>query len=158
MRARMISWGVVLAAAAAFAPPALARPATSDEGLGQVAERLSDPRTQRAMGTAIESMLEALLSMKAAPLAKAAEAMGDRDAARKIDPQATLGDLAGPEARDLPREAARQVPKMMGAMAGMTGAMEAMLPQLRAMGEATGDAISKAAGDAMQGNHPPARD
>jgi hypothetical protein len=90
--------------------------------------------------------------MKVAPLAKAMEQMGNRETARSIPRNATLADLAGPEARRMPREISQKVPMMMGAMAGMSEAMEAMLPQLEAMAEKMknalpADALPAATGD-----------
>ena len=89
-------------------------------------------------------MSEMLLSMKVAPLAKAMEQMGDREGARKVARSETLADLAGPEARRMPRAMAEKVPAMMGAMAGMTEAMGAMLPQLEEMAEKMKDVLPAA--------------
>ncbi len=135
----------VLAAALtalAVAPvPALAK----DSGMGEVTAKLSDPRTQSAVAGALAALSEALLSMKMAPLAKAMESMegvtGGRKAMPRIDPDATLRDLAGPSADRLPQELSEKVPAMMGAMGGMAGAMEAMLPELEKIGERMKDAI-----------------
>ena len=148
MRMRVAVLGGALVAAAALPVPAFAREANGS----QVAEVLANPGTQRAMAGAMAAMTEAMLDMKVGPFAKAMEGMddatGNRRAARRIDPNATLGDLAGPEARRMPREVARKMPKMMGAMAGMAGAMEAMLPQLEAMGAKMKDAMGQPDGDA----------
>jgi hypothetical protein len=148
MRLLVAILGGALGAAAALPVPALAREAHG----GQVAEALANPGTQQAMAGAMAAMTEALLDLKVGPFAKAMEGMDDsaghRKAARRIDPDATLGDLAGPEARRMPREVSRKLPKMMGAMAGMAGAMEAMLPQLEAMGAKVKDAMGQSNGDA----------
>ena len=143
MRVRVAVIGGALAAAAALPVPALARN-TND---GRVAEVLGNPQTQQAITAVVAAMTEAMLDLKIGPIAKALEGMGgdadDRRPARQIDRNATLGDLAGPEARRMPREVARKMPQMMGAMAGMAGAMEAMLPQLAAMGEKMKDAMGE---------------
>jgi hypothetical protein len=142
MRIRVAVLGGVLIAAA-LPGPALARDAHG----GQASEALANPGTQQAIAGAMAAMTEALLDMKVGSFAKAMEGMsdaaGDRKAARRIDPNATLGDLAGPEARRMPGEVARKLPQMMGAMAGMAGAMETMLPQLEAMGEKMKDAMGE---------------
>ena len=126
-------------AAAAIAVPAAAQ----DRHAGRMAEKLSDPALQHSMSTAVAAMAEAMLDMPVAPFARAMEAMGDPDA-REIDPDATLADVAGPEARRMPREMARKLPRMMGAMGGMAGVMEAMLPQLQAMGRQMRDRMDEA--------------
>lgn len=137
-------WGLKLVSmiglAAALAPmPAAAR----DHRLAEVEDRLSDPRAQHAMGDALAAMMTAMMSIKAAPFVNAMDSVArstgaderdQRPISRDFPADATLGDLAGPDARDMPRQMARKVPQMMGAMGAMTGAMGEMLPQLEAMG------------------------
>jgi hypothetical protein len=119
-------------AALALAPvPALARD-TADE---DIASKLSDPRKQEAMGNVMAAMMTVMLSIKAEPLARAMKRMGEDKAARKIPRGATLGDLAGPEAKRMPAEVRRQVPAMMGAMGELAGMMKDLAPQLEAIGE-----------------------
>ena len=43
--------------------------------------------------------------------------------------------MVGPEAAGAPYEFAHRMPQMMGALAGAVATMEAMLPELRAMGD-----------------------
>ena len=119
-------------AALALAPvPALARD-TADQDF---ASDLSDPRKQEAMGNAMGAMMGVLLNMKADPLARAMERMGEHKAARKIPRGATLGDLAGPDAKRMPAEMRRRVPAMMGAMGDLAGMMQDIAPALAAIGE-----------------------
>ena len=47
---------------------------------------------------------------------------------------AAVADLAGADAQNVPDEMAERLPQMMGAMASMVGALDTMLPQLRAEG------------------------
>jgi hypothetical protein len=149
-----MSKSVLVAASLGLALAALAPNAALARGneMGRVADELSNPKNQRAVAGMMEAMSEMLLSMKVAPLAKAMEQMGNRETARSIPRNATLADLAGPEARRMPREISQKVPMMMGAMAGMSEAMEAMLPQLEAMAEKMknalpADALPAATGD-----------
>ena len=136
------------AVAALAAPLLVASPALAqDEPMGEMAAKMGDPEVQRAMAAALETMSEALLDVPVGPFAEAARAMGktmgdaeeDEDLER-LPPDATLRDLAGPEAERMPREMARRVPAMMGAMAGMAGMLEAMRPMLAAMAERMRDA------------------
>lgn len=121
--------------------------AQRDRALGELQTRLGDPDTQRAMGDAMASLMAAMLDMKAAPFLKAMDrmgkSMGERPMARDIPEDATLGDLAGPEAREMPREVARKAPAMMGAAGAMAGAMGEMLPQLEEAGKRMGDQMRK---------------
>jgi hypothetical protein len=116
----------------ALAPvPALARDTADDD----FASDLNDPRKQEAMGNAMAAMLGVMLNLKAEPLTQAMERMGEHKAARRIPRGATLGDLAGPQAKRLPGEVRRQVPAMMGAMGELAGMMQDLAPQLAAIGE-----------------------
>ncbi|GAA4049742.1 hypothetical protein [Parerythrobacter jejuensis] len=103
-----------------------------DEGdLSVLTERLADPATQSQMTNLLTAVTQVLLDVKVAPLAQAvAEASGDDSIV--IDPDQTLRDLA-PEADQLPDTLEREIPRAMDQMAGMAGAMEAMLPALREM-------------------------
>ncbi len=137
---RLVSLTVL--AALALAPvPALARTAADED----FAAGLDDPRKQEAMGNAMGAMMAVLLNMKAEPLARAMERMGDHKAARKIPRGATLGDLAGPEAKRMPDEVRRRVPAMMGAMGELAGMMKDIAPELEAIGEDFGRQMDEAA-------------
>ena len=154
-----------LVASAALAGLALAPlPAAAKSGAAAMAEKLSDPGMQAAISAALRAMSEAMLDMKIAPLARAAEAMGDRKLMRRLGPDATLRDVAGPRAERMPEELSRRVPAMMGAMGGMAGAMEAMAPALkdmaRTMGAAMGEAMARGEDEARGDDRaaPPADD
>lgn len=120
---------VAVAVLAATAPNvAAARPH------GEVSRQLADPRMQDAIGEMMGAMMEVLLDMPAEPLARMADAAGNRDTARSIPRGATVGDLAGPEARHLPREMRRRAPAMVGAMGGMAEVLEDAAPQFEKIG------------------------
>lgn len=104
-----------------------------DRDLQDLSRKLDDPVTQAGAATALSAMVGALLSVDIAPFTRAMRTMGG-DRMDDLPRDATLGDLAGPAARDLPRDIARRTPQAMGALSGTVGSMEHMLPQLRAMG------------------------
>lgn len=121
--------------------PAHAHDDRRDDDTAGWADRLSDPAEQAKVAIALSAMSGALLSLDVSPLAKA---MGTVDPhARDIPPGTTLGDVAGPDMRDLPRDIARRTPKAMGTLAGMIGAMEEMRPQLKAMGRQLKDQMRR---------------
>ena len=62
-----------------------------------------------------------------------------------VDPNLTVGDLAGLDAAEAPHEVARRLPEMMGAMATMATTLEAMLPELRAMGDRIAEDMARTA-------------
>ena len=114
--------------------PALARE-NAQRSLADAAERLSDPALQGTLATALASLSKAMMGIRMAPFARAMESMGGEEDGERIDPDATLGDMMGPEARDMPRQFSDKVPQMMDGMAGMAGAFGEMLPQLEEIGK-----------------------
>lgn len=138
--------------AAAFAACALiAAPAAAQPESARVAESLSDPRLQSAAAAAARAMSEAMLDLRVAPLVKAAEALRDPEFARAVDPDLTLGEIAGPRAAQVPDELSRRVPGMMGAMGAMAGTVDAMAPALMEMAREMGVAMSRAIDQAHPG-------
>lgn len=138
MNAKIVLAAPALALAFA-ASPAAAKP---DSATSRMAEKMRDPATQQAMATAVAAVSEAMLDMPLEPLARAAEAMGDRRTARKMR-GARLRDVS-PEAEDMPRELSRKLPAMMGAMGGMAATMEEMAPALKAMAREMGARVEEA--------------
>lgn len=118
---------------AAAAAPALAR----EGDTARMAEKMRDPANQRAMAAAVAAASEAMLDIPLEPIARMAEAMGDRRTARQMR-GATVGDYAGPDARYEAREMSRKLPAMMGAAGGMAAEMERMTPALKAMAKEMG--------------------
>jgi hypothetical protein len=133
---------ILLTATAALLPaPALAQEADSETR--HLAEELRDPVRQEQMAAMIEAMAGVFLEVPVAPLICAAAEMAGEDP-DAIDPDATVGDLVGPEAADAPREMAQRLPQMMAAMAGAAVALEDMLPRLAEIGERAREAGSRA--------------
>jgi hypothetical protein len=114
--------------------PAAARDIEPTPAPTDVAKRLSDPANQVAATVALTALSEALLDIRIEPLRRALSAAGS-DAADDLPPDARLRDLAGPGAQKLPGEIGRRVPQAMGAAAGMAGAVEDMIPELKAAAE-----------------------
>ena len=120
-----------LVAAGALTPAtALAAPGDA----ARVAEELNDPAVQEQMAAVAEAATTAVLDMPVGPLMRAAKTIAGEDP-EWVDPDLRVGDVVGPEAADAPREFAHRLPQMMGAMAAAAATMEAMLPELRAMGD-----------------------
>jgi len=112
--------------------PATALAAPGDAA--RVAEELNDPVVQEQMASVAEAATTAVLDMPVGPLMRAAKTIAGEDP-EWVDPDLRVGDVVGPEAADAPREFAHRLPQMMGALATAAATMEAMLPELRAMGD-----------------------
>jgi len=128
-----------LAVAGALSPAtALAAPGDA----ARVAEDLNDPVRQEQMAAVAEAATTAVLDMPVGPLMRAAKTMAGEDP-EWVDPDLRVGDVVGPEAADAPREFAHRLPQMMGALATAAATMEAMLPELRAMGDRIAEDMAK---------------
>jgi len=128
-----------LAVAGALSPvTALAAPGDA----ARVAEDLNDPVRQEQMAAVAEAVTTAVLDMPVGPLMRAAKTMAGEDS-EWVDPDLRVGDVVGPEAADAPREFAHRLPQMMGALATAAATMEAMLPELRAMGDRIAEDMAK---------------
>ncbi|WP_114520823.1 hypothetical protein [Altererythrobacter sp. ZODW24] len=122
---------IAAAALAVSAPlPALAQ----DSELSDAAATLSDPATQQMAAVTLSALLEALLDMPTAPLVDAMANI-DPDIADAVDDAETLGQLAGPDAADMPAMVREELPQAMTMMGGMATGLEAMLPALKEMAE-----------------------
>ncbi len=126
--------------AAALLPLAAPAAAQDVEGnLDVMARAMGDPARQEAMARALGTMAEVLLDLPLAPiLGPIAEAAGEDP--RSVDPDATLRKVS-PGASDVPRQIERQLPRAMGAMAGMSGAIASTLPALREAAERMREAL-----------------
>lgn len=122
----------------ALSAPAMAQDDTEAD-LDHMARTLGDPARQEALARAVGAMAEVLLDLPLAPIiAPIAEAAGEDP--RRVDPDATLRKMS-PGAGEVPRQIERQLPRAMGAMAGMSGAVAGMLPQLREAAERMREAL-----------------
>ncbi|HEU4820025.1 MAG TPA: hypothetical protein VFS87_02565 [Qipengyuania sp.] len=110
-----------------LAAPAAAQDVEGD--LDTMARTMGDPARQEALARAMGAMAEVLLDLPLAPiLGPLAEAAGEDP--RSVDPDTTLRSVS-PGASEVPREIERQLPRAMGAMAGMSGALAGTIPALR---------------------------
>ena len=130
---------------ATFAVLAAPLPAFGQDPQGAAAEverTLGDPATQAAMAEGVAAASEALLDVPLAPLARAVAKAAGEDPNR-VDPDMTLR-RAAPEAEDVPARVREELPRMMGAMAGMAGGVGEMVPALREMAERMRQAMERA--------------
>lgn len=129
---------ILAAALLPLAAPAAAQDST-EIAADRMARTLGDPARQEAMARAIGTMTEVLLDIPLAPIiGPIAEAAGEDP--RNVDPDATLRKMS-PGAGEVSRTIERELPRAMGAMAGMSGALASTLPALREAAERMRDAL-----------------
>ncbi len=124
---------VVAATALAICTPAAvsAQEAVPDQDMMALVERLEDPAEQEKLASMLGAMGEIVLALPVGQMVgPMAEATGK---APSIAPDATVRDLAGPDAEALPGQIEDKVPQMMGMMASLIEGMDAMRPMLKEM-------------------------
>lgn len=136
MRLILIAAAMLPLAAAA---PAAATAAAPADSAAQAAEAFGDPARQEALARSLGVMAEVLLDIPLAPfVAPLADAVGED--APAVDPDATLRKLA-PGAGDVPRQIEEKLPRAMQTVAGLSGAIATMLPELEALASQVREAI-----------------
>lgn len=138
--------GAVPVIASAQDAPEEVAPAT-DADLSALTDKLSDPDFQDGMGEALSAVSDILLDLPVGPLIEAAEKMAGEPVS-DYDRDATVRDLAGPDAERVPEEIRERVPQMMSAMSGMAEGLAVMLPALREMARDMEDRFKDIAADA----------
>ena len=135
MRVFLVAATAALAAAtpaSLAAQEAVPDPEFDEPEMGELVDRLEDPAEQERLAAMLGTMGEVILALPVGPMMEAVATARGEDPAY-VDRDATVGDLAGPEAERLPGEMANKVPQMMGMMAGMVESIDAMRPMLEAM-------------------------
>lgn len=138
---RAITATIALAAFAVSLPAAAQDTREAEATAAGVAEALRNPAMQDAAAEGLAAASEAILDVPLAPLARAvAEASGQDP--RDVDPNMTMRS-ASPDIADMPARVREEMPRMMGAMAGMAGGMGVMIPALRDMAERMRDVVDR---------------
>lgn len=117
-------------AAAGALLPATASAAEPGTHTREVAEELRDPARQAQIAASAEAVTDAVLAMPAAPLLRAVKEVAGEDP-DYVDPDVRVGDLVDPDTAEKSHEFAHRLPQMMGALAGLSVAVEDLLPELR---------------------------
>ena len=109
---------------------AQARDRSIDREAARVAEMANDPAVQQRLARGMEAVLAALMQVKVGPLARAAEEIDPESRMADMDPDTTIGDLAGardPHYRERMADGMDRTARSMGTLAA---ALATMLPSL----------------------------
>lgn len=105
----------------------------SDDPMTQMADRLDDPATQDDLAAMIEKMAGALMALPVGGLVGAMEDARPGSVKDDIPADATLADLAGEDAGDMPEKMAKQSRVAMGMMGGFAKIFATMMPKFKDM-------------------------
>ncbi|XUU61209.1 hypothetical protein ACRAQ6_02755 [Erythrobacter sp. HA6-11] len=116
---------------------ALAQEAIPDETgaeMSALVEQLSDPEQQERASDMVGSLSELMLALPIGKFINAAQEATGEEAA-DIAEDATVRELIGEEADELPSQISERVPQMMGLLAGLVEGLDEMRPALMELGE-----------------------
>ncbi len=103
--------------------------------MNDMADKLSSPHMQDDVAHMVEAMTTAMLRLPVGHMATAIEKARPGILKRRIRDDATLADVAGRDARDLPETLSDKSRDMMGMMGGFAKAFAVMIPELQKMGD-----------------------
>ncbi len=103
--------------------------------MNDMADKMADPKMQASVARMVESMTGAMLKLPVGKMAQAVERARPGTMDNKIRSDATLADIAGCDARDLPETLGEKSRDMMGMMGGFAKAFAVMLPEFEKMGK-----------------------
>ena len=105
------------------------------ESMTQMAERLTDPAMQDSVAEMVEKMSSVMMKLPVGKFVAAIEDARPGTVKDKIREDATLADLAGPKADDMPEMLGEQSRTAMSMMGGLAKAFAVMLPQFEELGK-----------------------
>ena len=103
--------------------------------MNDMAVKMADPHMQDGVAHMVESMTSAMMRLPVGQLAAAVEKARPGTLHKRIRSDATLADVTGNDARDLPASLAHKSRDMMSMMSGFTKAFAVMVPEFEKLGK-----------------------
>jgi hypothetical protein len=125
-------------------------PVGRDDEFSVMADRIGDPAVQDGVATIVERATGAMMNMNVGRFAQAIERARPGTVGRRIPGDATVGDLAGRDARYLPEELGEKSREAMGMMSGFARALAAMMPEFERMGREMEESFRSAKAEAKR--------
>lgn len=125
----------------------------ADDGqaeMGRIAGRLSDPAVQDSVAIMVERVSGAILNMPVGGLTDAIETARPGTVKRRLRGNATIADVAGRDADDLPEELGDRSREAVGMIGGVTKAMANMMPAFENLSREMQDQIRIAKDEARR--------
>ncbi|MBL0922898.1 MAG: hypothetical protein IBJ12_00320 [Sphingomonadaceae bacterium] len=128
-------------------------PVDRDDKFGDLADRFGDPAVQDGVAAVVERATGAMMNMNVGRFAQAIERARPGTVGRRIPSDATVGDLAGRDARYLPEELGERSREAMGMMSGLARAMAVMMPEFERMGREMEESFRTAKAEAKRNRY-----
>lgn len=120
-------------------------------GMADMADRISDPVNQDRVAAIVEAMSHSFMHIPVGGFAEAIERARPGTVKRRVRSDATVGDLAGPDARYLPAELGDRSREAMGMMGGFARAFAHMMPEFERVGREMEESFRVAKEEARRG-------
>ncbi len=122
----------------------------SDADILAVADQMADPAVQDGVAAAIEQMTGTMMRLPVGQFAAAIEDARPGTVGKRIRRDATVADLAGRDADDLPEKLSDGGRQMMGMASGFARAFAMMMPEFERMGREMEDSFRTAKANAKR--------
>lgn len=109
-----------------------------------MADKITDPVVQEGVATAVERASSAIMHMPIGDFVGAIENARPGTVKRRLRRDATVADLAGRDAEDLPERLGDSSREMMGMVGGFARAMAVMMPEFERMGREMEESVRAA--------------
>ncbi len=116
---------------------AKAAPKSAEQSAAEMmamADKLSDPKSMDQISKMTSGFAAAMMQMPIGQMAAAIDKAAPGALGQKIASNATVADVIGNDAKDLPSEFGAKSKEMMGMMGGLTKAFAAMMPEFEKLG------------------------
>ncbi len=116
----------------------------ASEKMTKFAQRLDDPAMQDSIAAMVEGMSGMMLSLPVGKFAGAIEKARPGAVKDSIPDDATLADLAGPDAEAIPARLGDESRNLMSMMSGFAQAFAGMIPEFEAIARDIEESVKKA--------------
>ncbi len=130
-----------------------AAPVDRGDEFSVMADRIGDPAVQDGVANMVERATGAMMNMNVGRFAQAIERARPGTVDRRIPGDATVGDLAGRDARYLPEELGERSREAMGMLSGFARAMAVMMPEFERMGREMEESFRAAKAEAKRSRY-----
>jgi len=120
------------------------------DDIGNIADKIADPAMQDGIATAVEQVTSTMMRLPVGPFVAAIENARPGTVDPRIRRNATIGDLAGRDAEDLPERLGDGSRQMVGMMGGFARAMASMMPEFERMGREVEESLRAAKAEARR--------
>ncbi len=116
---------------------------STEENLDQLSDKLEAPELQDKVASTVEKMTAVMLQFPVGQFAEAVEDIRPNSTEQPIASDATIADLAGEQAINLPAKLGDESRKAMTIMGSLTGVFAQLIPEFKNIAEELEETIAQ---------------